>query len=413
MLISFELENLRCFSESNTLSLIADDAIEVDRHSHVMMDGERSFLKTAIVYGPNASGKTTLFNALWFCCYFIQRSFLIPPASRIGDNFSPGFIAPFLFDETKSEEPSRFRFKFQADLHGVPTTLEYDFSVTPSQVTEEKLIVISDQNTTPLFTRSFEQISCHDLFKDAQDHVKATRSNALFLSTAAQLNFPPALEILEWFNRIQVFSPLNKINSLLLSKPVFDGWLDKPGLEWKTAFVRGADPTIHNLEIKKQSFSPQGGGDTRESFSVQAVHTRPGLKALALPWDLEAEGTRQMFHLAPVVLSALTHGGILFLDEFDLHLHPSLGRFIIGLFHSPANQKKAQLVVSSHNTDLIGPSEFRADQVWILDRDEVGASSLQSLAQFECTNPNYRAQYLSGKFGSVPTMSQMPTDLSS
>jgi uncharacterized protein len=111
-----------------------------------------------------------------------------------------------------------------------------------------------------------------------------------------------------------------------------------------------------------------------------------------------------VFYLAPRLLSALSTGQVLVVDELDASMHPLLVRALVEMFHNPAvNRNNAQLIFNTHDTTLLDQSLFRRDQIWFTEKDQAGASHLYSLAEYSPRKSEALARgYLQGRYGAIP-----------
>jgi AAA15 family ATPase/GTPase len=117
----------------------------------------------------------------------------------------------------------------------------------------------------------------------------------------------------------------------------------------------------------------------------------------------ESEGTNKIFSVSSLLLGVLAHGAILFFDEFDARLHPLLTRRLLEMFHGQ-NKHNAQLIVVSHDTNLLSPELLRRDQIWFAEKEKNGATRLTSLAEFKKIRKgeSYERNYIDGRYGAIP-----------
>ena len=121
----------------------------------------------------------------------------------------------------------------------------------------------------------------------------------------------------------------------------------------------------------------------------------------------ESDGTRKLMALAPAIESVLSKGGLLLVDEIEKELHPALVDFIIAKFQSKrTNPNGAQIIFTTHNTELLSMELLRKDQLYFVDKNkEDGASELYSISDFSTrTTENIRKGYLVGKYGATPNV---------
>ena len=126
--------------------------------------------------------------------------------------------------------------------------------------------------------------------------------------------------------------------------------------------------------------------------------------------DDESSGTKKFFALTGPILDVLENGDILVVDELDSKLHPNLVGKIVSLFNSKElNQKNAQLIFNTHNTNLLKEDLFRRDQIWFTEKNKYGASKLYSLADFKSDSVRksepFEENYIRGKYGAIPFLS--------
>jgi AAA15 family ATPase/GTPase len=162
-------------------------------------------------------------------------------------------------------------------------------------------------------------------------------------------------------------------------------------------FSNAEDSTTDNTKGKKRNV-------------LNSVHKKydSNLKESGLAtfnfFEDESEGTIKYFSLAGPIIDTLENGKILFIDELDSKLHPLLTQSIINLFNNKkSNPKNAQLIFTTHDTNLLSAHLFRRDQVWFVQKGRHGASSLYSLADYKVRNDaSFEKDYLSGKYGGIP-----------
>ena len=121
----------------------------------------------------------------------------------------------------------------------------------------------------------------------------------------------------------------------------------------------------------------------------------------------ESDGTRKLMAIAPAIESALRNGGLLLVDEIERELHPMLVDYIIAKFQSPSsNPNAAQIVFTTHNTELMSEALIRKDQIYFVDKNQSdGSSELYTISEFSTkTSDNIRKGYLLGKYGAIPNI---------
>ena len=423
MLISFSVRNFRTFRERAEWSLVAsaDKTREGDNVIDVPAFGLR-LLKSAVVYGANASGKSKLVEAMRFMQEFVEES------STHGQVGKPTGVEPFRLNPTAAAAASEFEIQFIRE----EVLYRYGFELTTTRVEAEWLFMRAAKRVrnTPeveLFYRTKQDITFHpkqfggivgELVKNA-----AVRENALLLSVAAQFNKPRAVAVLAWFKAV-VFLGV-KEDSIETTITLIA--LRTEALKWDVLhFLERADLNITdvlggeqpNLSYHQGVFRTETEAQLldwmqQEQASVKTVHrayTDAHEPADPVEFSLlqdESTGTQKLLMLAGPVLMALATGRILVADELDARLHPNLVCKIVHLFNSKTtNPRNAQLLFNTHDTNLLASGNFRRDQIWFTEKNRYGEATLYSLADFKTDqvrkDDDFEANYVRGKYGAVP-----------
>jgi AAA15 family ATPase/GTPase len=118
----------------------------------------------------------------------------------------------------------------------------------------------------------------------------------------------------------------------------------------------------------------------------------------------ESEGTKKLVAFAGPLRDALSSQYVLVIDEFDARLHPLITKQIIRMFNgTKSNPTNAQLIVATHDTNLLDKDLMRRDQIWFVEKDPVGSSHLTSLVEYKVRNDaSYEKDYILGKYGAIP-----------
>lgn len=250
-------------------------------------------------------------------------------------------------------------------------------------------------------------------FKEGKGLILRTRSNALFLSVVAQWNGAMATKLVAWFQNVGV---LFDMGSAALPYFVFDHEeIRRSTLQ----LIKAMDIDIIDFsveEIPLQDSAPSVSiGESTSTKGVQEKRIKTkhqkydeGGKVVDnvefLLLENESHGTRKLFLLAPVVTLALKLGLVIFVDELEVKLHPILTLRIIELFNNKdTNPNNAQLIFTSHDTNLLSHNYFRRDQIWFTEKDKYGATHLYSLAEFKIRNDaSFGRDYVHGKYGAIP-----------
>lgn len=415
MLIEFTFGNYRSFWERQSLKMTADSKPELrDQNTFKAgVSGIPDLLRSAVVYGPNAAGKSNLLQAM----RFMQETVLTSAKeSQEGEKFD---VHPFLFNEQGRSKASEFEVLLIQD--GV--RFQYGFAATQEHVTEEWLFAYPAGRPQRWFERKFDPNTEKESWVFSSKFSgpkklwqKATRKNALFLSTAIQLNCEQLKPVFFWFQRLQVIEHGTYLHPGLSIEQCTD---DK-GKETILAFMNAADVSIQDIDIETREYSerdlpsdlPQAIKE--ELWKEVAEHKYRKVKfvhpvhesntSVWLPMEEESDGTRKLFAYAGPWLDLLSEGRVLFVDEFDNNLHSKIIIFLLGMLHnSDANKKNGQVIFTTHNTSLLDQKLLRRDQIWFVEKSKENATTLYPLSDFSPRKGEaLQKGYLQGRYGALP-----------
>jgi AAA15 family ATPase/GTPase len=413
MLIEFRVKNFKSIRNEQVLSLVANKDPSFE-DTHVIKTGvyPSYVLKSAVIYGLNAGGKTNLLQALIFMRKRIITGYY---SGREYDNKNDLISPPFKLDIVSRNEPSEFEITFISDK----IRYQYGFSLSQTRIMEEWLLVYKSSKPQEWFRRTVDKEKDEDIYKfssyfKGQKDLwrKSTRKEALFLTVAVDLNCEQLRPAFKWIHEINIFTD-KRLNRRIIS-PKFDIDRDK---ENYLNFLLAADLGIMDIDVKTEKekrkiFSADNMTDqTREFIELENkrpvfIHPHDGFNEV-FEFDEESGGAQKLFKLSFDILNLLKHGGILIVDELETNLHPMLLRFVIALFNSIENKKGAQLIFTTHNTSILDTKElFRRDQIWFVEKDNSQATVLYPLSDF-CPRKeaDVESGYLTGRYGAVPYIS--------
>ncbi|OIN89246.1 MAG: abortive infection protein [Anaerolineae bacterium CG03_land_8_20_14_0_80_58_20] len=422
MLIEFSVGNFRSFKDRVTLSFVAANTSARDpktnKNNTIIVNDKLTLLTSLAVYGANASGKSNIVMAL----NFMRR--LVLSSAKESQSGEPLAVEPFRLSTETENQPSFFEIVFLLN----DTQYRYGFEVNRNRVVSEWLFSVPSLKEATLFVREENKIEpSARFFREGKGLDEKTRPNALFLSVVSQFNGEISQSILKWFRRMGVVSGLDdmlyraftirqviegkhKNEIIQLVKNLDLGISDIEGIKLDKTQV--ALPPNMPEELRAVLVNNLGDQDW---LTVQTKH--PKLDAKGLQVDLvlfdmdqnESHGTQKAFYLAGPIIDALSQGKVLIIDEIEARLHPLLTRELIGLFNSlETNPQRAQLIFTTHDTNLLSNKMFRRDQIWFLEKDNFNASHLYSLAEIKIESGKVRNDaafeddYLKGRYGAIP-----------
>jgi hypothetical protein len=417
MLLEFRVGNYRSIRDEQVLNLVASSSDKDLGDTHLAYTGLKSIpsvVRTAVVYGPNASGKSTLLSALNYMRAVVAESATV---IQPGQTYN---VQPFKLDEAFANEPTEFEMTFL--LGGVRH--QYAFKMTAQRVVSESLLVYRTSKPTQWFSRRLNddnetyeyEFSAH-LTGSRKLWQDSTRSNALFLSTAAQLNSDLLGPVFRWIVESIIFLPAGGMVNQDFTTALL---ATDEGRAAIRDFLSAADISIADVQAVPRKgihnqFVIHAGGVTHssqvESETLVPVFQHSTSKGNAkFELQEESDGTQRLYGLIAPVVDALNSGRILVIDELDHALHTLLVRRLISMFHDPLlNKNGAQLIFSTHGTSLLDHTLFRRDQIWFTEKDGDQATRLYPLSDFSPRkNEAWERGYLMGRYGAVPFFGEMP-----
>lgn len=419
MIIQFKFKNFKSFRDEQTLSMVASKdktLIEQNTTSSPKL-GKYRLLRSAVIYGANASGKSNVVDALGFFRNFVRTSADKPVGKDIP-------VEPFHLDKSYAKAPSEFELTF---IHeGV--RYQYGCTVDRTKVFSEWLIAYPKGLPQKWFERKLdisrgesEWYFGSQLKGEKEKLISLTRSDALFLSVAAKFNNKQLESVYQWFKQyLRVIEADNDIHFLYTAKHAKEDDTFRVRVKKLLEF---ADLGIVDLSVLEQDTLPEempeelrslitrGEIEWSGKFKVQLQHRTGGRAKSDVPFSLddESKGTQRLFCLSGPWVDTLQSGRSLVVDELGSSLHPILVRELVQSFHSASvNSGDAQLIFNTHDTTLLDSSMFRRDQVWFVEKDNDGVSHLYPLLDFSPRKEESLGKwYLKGKYGAIPLVGEM------
>ena len=398
-LIEFSVENFKIFKKKVVFSMFAR------KSKHTFDNNGENLLKTSLIYGPNASGKSTLFQA-----FALLRNGIISSANNPEGSILP--YQPFALSPVE-DKPVFYEVVFSMGKK----IFKYNFSILKNEIHTENLFeILSTKKEKEYLIRKKQNIKVFFDFKNSQDVAEVkTRKEVLFLSAASQWNNELAMQIVEGFKNINVISGPDSGNYRGYTMNLFKtggGKKDKI-----LDFLKKADFCIESGSVEKmklpefvrKQISIVGTKDIpNEVDTIFFEHNKfdiKGTKIGTTKFNIgdESAGTQKFFDVLGPIVDTIENGKVLLVDEFDNSLHPYLTKFILDLFERN-NPNNAQLIVTTHDTSLLSRKEFNKEQFWFTEKDKFGAGNLFSLAEFKTqrNDTEFSQKYLEGRFGALP-----------
>ena len=432
MLVRLYGENFHSFRDPFELSMVAADLTNVkDQDRGVVKvelegaDEPLTLLRTAAIFGPNASGKSSLLKAAkalsWLIEYSSQKS---KPEKKI-----PPY-EPFLLNEHSDSQP----ICLGCTITFGKKLLEYEVQYTSTEFVSERLVEFGSEEKVLLDRQQGKKIvgELIEISEANKLYVQEMQPNVAVLSKLAQ-HGPSQGEgaVKEYFDAI-LKSLLHKsyMHNSPRGRPFFDSTAkrlhtDEDFNEWvmsnlicaSDVGIVGVKTSIEKVpdEVKEaiSEITEESVPDT--FYKLGFVHSGESDKDKDKELDFgdESEGTRKMYGLASDWWN-LAHTGVsLFADEISASLHPRLLDALVRAVSNPENTaQKSQLIFSTHDVGLLEgrdglPAALRRDQVYFTEKNAEGASSLYSLAEFKDQARgngvhNLRKRYLEGRYGALP-----------
>lgn len=429
MLVSFSVKNYRSFAEKQNLSLVAGAASKKNRH--FSFETENSFapylLRSACVFGANGAGKSSLVRAMDFFRNFVTTS---AKETQAGEGIN--IVSNFLCAELRNQ-PSEFEIIF---IYG-GGLYQYGFSIDKERVYGEWLFSkpnTEKSRTRTLFQREYNKDNdsyvwdINNTFVKGEKEVwkKSTRSNALFLSQAVQLNAMDLKEPFDWIQKyLKIIESPDRLSSGFTARQcIEEGWKDKvlnllqsvdikiQEIEIETKDIDNSDFPDDMPKAVKDALMEMLKGKKGKTFKVISFHKDDNGNLVPLDFSDESDGTRVLFGLSGPLLDVLENGYTLIVDELHNSLHPHAIKTLIGLFHdNRINKNNAQIIFTSHETSVMVKGFMHQDQIWLAEKNDSESTQLIPLSDYKLRDiANFQKAYLDGRYGGVPKLKEFIYD---
>ncbi len=393
----FSFGNFKSFKDIQTLRMskanIRSSNESLDENNIIEIKEKTELLKSKVIYGANASGKSNVIKALMTFCNIILKC--------LSEGKGISVLDHFLFSEKTRVEPCFFQLIFYIDN----IKYRYGFESDWKKINSEWLY-ITNQRETPAFIREGQNVTVTKShmavgYDIANMKSKLFTEKTLFLSVAESFSDKLADKI------VKTLEQFMDINIPPKKEDRYD-FLDDELLKSKIVdLLKYADIGISDLNFIEYNNDKKGDAEKKEKLLL-GVHKTYNEKfeeigkAETIFDMMESEGTKEMLNSSLSILSALKLGFPLVIDEFGAKLHPLLTKKILSLFNSKEN-KHSQLIVVTHTTELMSPDLLRRDQIDFVEKDKYGCSYLYTLIELKgIREKGYEKDYLQGKYGAIP-----------
>ena len=409
MLIQFNFQNYKSFRDEASLDLSATKISEFSER--VVSIGGEKILPVAAVYGANASGKSNVYDAFVYMSKYVVNSFKYGDEEKDFDDIRP---CPFLFDASSENAETSFEVYFTIPGDKTEKCYNYGFCIGKTGVTEEWLNykAKSSRNYRRIFYRDKETLDLSGIPKTSRENIEiALEKQVLIVSLGAKLKVAKCKMIRDWFLNNEFADFGDAVTNFFLSHVLPSGFVEDEKVRADVVkYFSSFDETIKGFEVSKL---PAQEDSKEEKYLIDALHEKIGSEEMAkIPLSQESAGTLKMFSLYPDLQEVLQNGGVFFVDELNARLHPLLVRnFILTFLNPKLNVNHAQLVFTTHDTWQLSNQLLRRDEIWFTEKDELGLSTLYSLADFVDEDgirirkdESYEKNYLLGKYGAIPAL---------
>ena len=408
MLIRFSFKNFKSFKNENCLDMEATSLKEHEYNVAKIDNGE--YLKVSAIYGANASGKTNVLQAF----DYMKKRILVS-------------------DDSKKNSPIDEENVYSFMINNDPIALEVEILAKNNKIYKYGFELVKDNIISEwLYEKRVNKF--YSIFEREKNNVKNIRNNkitmlaniderTLFLNIYSKIdrNNEDFSSVYDWFVNSTYLDLGNPnferfINNRVSLKILSDENYKKELLKFIKTFdsgIEGIKTTPDSIEAVKSN---------NGIIDIEVIHRGENGELKALPFYLESNGTRKMFHLFDFFMDALKNGMVLFVDDLDTKLHPLLMRYIINLFHnSDTNKGNGQLIYSTHDTVNLNKETFRRDEIWFAKKDKEGISGIYALSDYILeddknsgkkvrNDATYNKDYLTGKYGAIPVLKEFEVD---
>ena len=412
MIVNFSIQNFGSIKDKQTLSFEADASKHLE-DTYVVHTAGKRLLKLALIYGANASGKTTVLKALDFL-----RDLVVNPKEKKTDILH---FDPFLFDVQTPLQPTELSIEFVHEK----VCYQYEVAFTRQAIISEALYIdtfdkVLVYSRTTDIEEQLTKISFGDKITIDKNAQQVLELNTLWNNTVlggflkTNINLEEFRRVADWFQNYlkPIVAPDTKLDTYVTNK-IDDKKITKEEI---LEILKKADFNISDMVIrKKEEIVPEDllrffKGQIEIEGRIIFQHKIDNV-FYSLPMEKESEGTKRFYGFAGLLALLIKTPTIFPIDELESSLHPDLyTHFLLSFLQ---NAQHSQLIATTHNRELLGDTDiFRNDVIWFTDKGEDCATQLYSLADFDTsTIKNILNAYKIGKFSAIPRLSDTFIDV--
>ena len=407
MLIRFSFKNFKSFKNENCLDMEATSLKEHEYNVAKINNGE--YLKVSAIYGANASGKTNVLQAF----DYMKKRILVSDDSKKNSPIDEEIVYSFMINN----DPIALEVEILAKNNKI---YKYGFEVLKDKIISEWLFEKRVNKFYSIFERENNNVS---MKPNKISELVNIDERTLFLNIYSKIDrnnedFSNVYDCFVNSTYLDLGNPNFErfINNRVSLKILSDENYKKELLK----FIKTFDSGIEGIKTIPDSI--EAVKSNNGIIDIEVIHKGENGELKALPFYLESNGTRKMFHLFDFFMDALKNGMVLFVDELDAKLHPLLTRYIINLFHnSETNVGNGQLIYSTHDTVNLNKETFRRDEIWFAEKDKDGISEIYALSDYILeddknagkkvrNDATYNKDYLTGRYGAIPVLEEFDID---
>lgn len=415
MLLRFSIQNYSSIAEKQEFFLVATKLRDEPSHLiKVSASDDIQALPVALIYGANASGKTNFLKAMGF----MRDAVLLSHSMSRKKDYIPREC--FALDDDFIKSPTEIEMDFVIE----EIRYTYGFQCNNSHFLKEWLYSFPEGKRRKLFERDAENISFGSFFKGSKKTISGfMKPGSLFVSTASQNEHQSLSKIVDYFYNIQISEGIHVSETSININYDEDKKIDPRTIDFLRDIGTGIvdyskteDDFFDNHKELKEDFMSVIKKhlvtddekikllNQMKNYQIKFSHLGKEGKKYDLSLSCESAGTKRLVLILHKVFSAIDSGSVVLIDEIDASLHTHVSEKIIEIFNNKEiNKLGAQLIATTHDTNVLNSKLLRRDQIWFCEKNLEGKSNIYSLSDIKTrSNDDFEKRYLDGRYGSIP-----------